>query len=159
MDKITPCLWFDGQAEEAAKFYTGIFAKSAITSVSRSNEAIPGGKPGQALVVNFELEGRSFMGLNGGPQFKFSPAISLMVDVGTQDELDTLWDKLLAGGGSPSQCGWLTDRFGLSWQVVPKQLAQMMSSGNGAKATAMTKAMLKMSKLDVAELKRAYDAG
>lgn len=157
MDKITPCLWFDGQAEEAATFYTGIFANSRITNVSRSNEAIPGGKPGQALVVNFQLEGRAFMGLNGGPHFKFSPAISLMVDVGSQDELDTVWDKLLADGGAPSQCGWLTDKFGLSWQVVPKQLAEMMSSGNAAKATAMTQAMLKMSKLDIATLKRAFD--
>ena len=159
MDKITPCLWFDGQAEEAAKFYTGIFANARITKVSRSNEAIPGGKPGQALVVNFQLEGRSFMGLNGGPHFKFSPAISLAVDVSTQDELDTLWDKLLAGGGAPSQCGWLTDKFGLSWQVVPKQLAELMSSGSGSKVVAMTQAMLKMSKLDVAQLQRAYDAG
>lgn len=159
MDKITPCLWFDGQAEAAAKFYTGIFANSRVSHVSRSNEAIPGGKPGQALVVNFQLEGRSFMGLNGGPQFKFSPAISLAVDVSSQDELDTLWDQLLAGGGTPSQCGWLSDKFGLSWQVVPQQLAEMMSSGNAKKAAAMTQAMLKMSKLDIAELKRAYDAG
>jgi len=159
MDKITPCLWFDGQAEEAAKFYTAIFGKSRISSVTRSNEAIPGGKPGQALVVNFELEGRSFTGLNGGPQFKFSPAISLAVDVSTQDELDTLWAKLLAGGGAPSQCGWLTDKFGLSWQVVPKQLAQMMSAGDGRKATAMTRAMLAMQKLDISALQRAYDEG
>jgi predicted 3-demethylubiquinone-9 3-methyltransferase (glyoxalase superfamily) len=159
MDKITPCLWFDGQAEQAARFYTGIFANSHIGSVSRSNEAIPGGKPGQALVVTFQLEGRSFTGLNGGPQFKFSPAISLAVDVTTQDELDTLWDKLLAGGGSPSQCGWLTDKFGLSWQVVPKQLSELMSSGTGSKVVAMTKVMLKMSKLDIAKLQRAYDEG
>jgi two-component system sensor histidine kinase QseC len=159
MDKITTCLWFDGQAEEAARFYTSIFANSRIATVSRSNDAVPGGKPGQALVVEFQLEGRSFMGLNGGSQFKFSPAISLAVQVSTQDELDTLWDKLLAGGGVPSQCGSLTDKFGLSWQIVPRQLAEMMGSPDRARATRMTQAMLTMSKLDIAALKRAFDEG
>jgi predicted 3-demethylubiquinone-9 3-methyltransferase (glyoxalase superfamily) len=158
MDKISTCLWFDGQAEAAAKFYTGIFGNSRIVQVMRSNDAVPGGKPGAALVVDFVLEGRSFQGLNGGPEFKFSPAISLSVSVSTQDELDTLWDKLLVGGGEPSQCGWLTDKFGLSWQIVPKQLVEMMGSPDRAKATAMTKAMLSMSKLDIAMLTKAFDA-
>ena len=156
MDKISTCLWFDGQAEEAAKFYTSIFGNSRITNVMRSNEAVPGGKPGTALVVTFELEGRSFQGLNGGPQFKFSEAISLVVDVGSQDELDTLWDKLLAGGGAPSQCGWLKDKFGLSWQIVPRQLGQLLS--DPTKAVAVTQAMLQMVKLDIAALQKAAAA-
>lgn len=111
------------------------------------------------LGVDFELEGRSFTGLNGGPHFKFTPAISLFVNVSTQDELDTLWDKLLAGGGQPSQCGWLTDKFGLSWQVVPKQLGELMRDPNRAKATAVTQAMMRMVKLDIAALKAAYEQG
>jgi predicted 3-demethylubiquinone-9 3-methyltransferase (glyoxalase superfamily) len=153
MDKISTCLWFDGQAEEAARFYTNIFGNSRIVSVMRSNEAVPGGKPGTALVVNFELGGRSFQGLNGGPDFKFTEAISLVVDVGSQDELDTVWDKLLAGGGTPSQCGWLKDKFGVSWQVVPRQLGELLS--DPSKAVAVTKAMLQMVKLDIAALQRA----
>jgi two-component system sensor histidine kinase QseC len=156
MDKISTCLWFDGHAEEAAKFYTSIFGNSRIVDVMRSNEAVPGDKPGTALVVNFELEGRSFQALNGGPLFKFSEAISLVADVGSQDELDTIWSKLLAGGGSPQECGWLKDRFGLSWQVVPRQLMQLLR--DPVKAVPVTKAMLQMVKLDIAALQRAAHA-
>jgi len=153
MDKISTCLWFDGQAEEAAKFYTGIFGNSRIGSIIRTNEYLPGVKSSSAVLVEFELEGRNFQGLNGGPQFKFSEAVSLVVDVGTQDELDTLWDKLLAGGGKPQACGWLKDRFGLSWQIVPRQLMQLMRDPKTA--APVTKAMMQMIKLDIAALEKA----
>ena len=154
MDKISTCLWFDGQAEEAAKFYTGIFGNSRIGSIVRTNEYLPGVKSSSAVLVEFELEGRNFQGLNGGPQFKFSEAVSLVVDVGTQDELDTLWDKLLAGGGKPQACGWLKDKFGLSWQIVPRQLMQLMRDPKTA--APVTKAMMQMIKLDIAALEKAY---
>jgi len=153
MDKISTCLWFDGQAEEAAKFYTGIFGNSRIGSIVRTNEYLPGVKSSSAVLVEFELEGRNFQGLNGGPQFKFSEAVSLVVDVGTQDELDTLWDKLLAGGGKPQACGWLKDKFGLSWQIVPRQLMQLMRDPKTA--APVTQAMMQMIKLDIAALQKA----
>ena len=158
MDKISTCLWFDGQAEEAAKFYTTIFGNSRIGNIIRANEAIPvGGRTsGTALLVEFELEGRQFQGLNGGSQFKFTEAISLVVDVGTQDELDTLWDKLLAGGGKPQACGWLKDQFGLSWQIVPRRLMQLMLDPKTSART--TKAMLQMIKFDIAALQKAAKA-
>jgi predicted 3-demethylubiquinone-9 3-methyltransferase (glyoxalase superfamily) len=155
MDKISTCLWFDGQAEEAALFYTSIFGNSRITHVLRVNESVPmsGLKPGAPLLVEFQLEGRSFQGLNGGPQFKFSEAISLVIDVRSQDELDTLWDKLMAGGGQPQACGWLKDKFGLSWQIVPRQLMELMRDPKTA--APVMKAMLQMVKIDIAALEQA----
>jgi predicted 3-demethylubiquinone-9 3-methyltransferase (glyoxalase superfamily) len=152
MDKISTCLWFDNQAEQAAKFYTSIFGNSRIGKVMHRNEHVPD-KSGSALLVEFELEGRNFQALNGGPQFKFTEAISLVVEVGTQDELDTLWDKLLAGGGQPQACGWLKDKFGLSWQIVPRQLMQLMH--NPKTAAAVTQAMMQMVKFDIAALEKA----
>jgi predicted 3-demethylubiquinone-9 3-methyltransferase (glyoxalase superfamily) len=153
MDKISTCLWFDGQAEEAAQFYTSIFGNSRIGNILRTNEAMADTPPGSALLVEFELEGRNFQGLNGGPQFKFSEAVSLVVDVGTQAELDTLWDKLLAGGGQPQACGWLKDRFGLCWQIVPRRLMELMRDPKTA--APVTKAMLQMVKFDIAALEKA----
>jgi predicted 3-demethylubiquinone-9 3-methyltransferase (glyoxalase superfamily) len=157
MDKISTCLWFDGQAEEAAKFYTSIFGNSRIGNILRANEHLPGPKGSDVVLVEFELEGRRFQGLNGGAQFKFSEAISVVVDVGSQDELDTLWDKLLAGGGKPQACGWLKDKFGLSWQIVPRQLMQLMFDPKTA--APVTKAMLQMIKFDIAALQKAAAAG
>lgn len=149
--KITTSLWFDGNAEEAANFYTSIFKDSKITRISRYGDAGPGPK-GSVMVVAFELNGHSFIGINGGPHFKFSPAISLMVNCDTQQELDHYWNSLLAGG-APQQCGWLTDKFGLSWQIVPSIMNELMSDAD--KANRVMSAVLKMVKLDIAELQRA----
>ena len=149
--KITTSLWFDGNAEEAANFYTSIFKDSKITRISRYGDAGPGPK-GSVMVVAFELNGQSFIGINGGPHFKFSPAISLMVNCDTQQELDHYWNSLLAGG-APQQCGWLTDKFGLSWQIVPSIMNELMSDAD--KANRVMGAVLKMVKLDIAELQRA----
>ncbi|HKT52960.1 MAG TPA: VOC family protein [Caulobacteraceae bacterium] len=157
MPKITPFLWFDKEAEEAAEFYVSIFPNSKIGKVSRYSEAGPGPK-GQAMVVAFELDGEAFMALNGGPHFHFTEAVSFTVDCSGQEEVDRYWDALLAGGGKPSQCGWLKDRFGLSWQVVPRQLGELMSDANPAKAKATAEAMMKMIKLDVAALEAAHAA-
>jgi predicted 3-demethylubiquinone-9 3-methyltransferase (glyoxalase superfamily) len=158
MDKISPCLWFDGQAEEAAKFYTSIFPNSRIDTVDRSPGETPSGPKDMVLTVNFTLDGRSFIGLNGGPDFKFNEAISLSIDCADQAEVDRYWDALLAGGGEESVCGWLKDRFGVSWQVIPRQLPEMMNSSDRAAAARVLEAMLKMVKIDVAELERAYKA-
>jgi predicted 3-demethylubiquinone-9 3-methyltransferase (glyoxalase superfamily) len=155
MQKITPFLWFDDQAEEAAEFYTSVFANSRIVSVSRYGEAGPG-DPGTVMVVNFELEGQRFTALNGGPQFKFTEAISFEVDCGTQEEVDELWEKLTEGG-EEVQCGWLKDKFGLSWQIVPTILGELMGDEDPEKAKRVTEAMLKMVKLDIAELRQAYE--
>ncbi|WP_213959221.1 VOC family protein [Variovorax sp. dw_954] len=154
MQKITPCLWFDGQAEEALNFYAAIFKNSRVYNVKRYGDAGPG-KKGSVLAANVELDGQEFMALNGGPMFKFTPAISLFVTCETQDEVDHFWHRLLEGG-QPSQCGWLTDKFGVSWQIVPKALGQMLEDKDAAKANAVMSAMLKMVKLDVAALKSAY---
>jgi predicted 3-demethylubiquinone-9 3-methyltransferase (glyoxalase superfamily) len=156
MDKISPCLWFDGKAEEAAKFYTSIFPNSRIDTVDRSPGETPSGPKDMVLTVNFTLDGRSFIGLNGGPDFKFNEAISLSIDCDDQAEVDRYWDALLAGGGEESVCGWLKDRFGVSWQVIPRQLPEMMNSTDRAAAARVLEAMLKMVKIDVAELERAY---
>lgn len=151
MSKITTSLWFDGNAEEAARFYTSIFKESKITSISYYGDAGPGPK-GSVMVVGFELNGQSFIGINGGPQFKFSPAISLVVNCETQAEIDYYWDHLVAGG-APNQCGWLTDKYGLSWQIVPARLSELMKDDQ--KANRVMAAVLKMVKLDLAELQRA----
>ena len=153
--KITPFLWFDDQAEEAMHFYVSIFKNSRVGRVSRYGEGGPG-KPGTVMSATFQLEGQEFHALNGGPRYKFTPAISLFVSCETQDEVDELWNKLVAGG-APSQCGWLTDRFGLSWQIIPKALGQFLGDPDPGRAQRAMQAMLKMSKIDVAELKRAAD--
>lgn len=154
MTKITNCLWFDTQAEDAANFYCAIFPNSKVGKIARYPEGMTG-KAGSVMTVEFELDGRPFMGLNGGPVFKFSEAISFVIDCQDQAEVDRYWDALLADGGRESQCGWLTDRFGLSWQVTPRQLAELMSSGDKAQAERVFGAMMKMGKLDVAKLEAA----
>lgn len=154
MSKIKPCLWFDNQAEEAANFYVSIFPDSKIAELSRYGEAGPG-PAGSVMVVNFELSGQEFMALNGGPAFKFSEAISMYVDCKTQDELDLLWEKLLEGG-QPHQCGWLKDKYGLSWQIVPSALGELMSDPDPDKSKRVMESMLQMVKLDIGELQRAY---
>jgi len=157
MQKIAPCLWFDGKAEEAARFYTSIFKNSKIGDVMRYGDAGPGPK-GSVLSVTFEIEGQEFMGLNGGPQFKFSPAISFFVKCETQAEVDALWTKLLEGG-APQQCGWLTDKFGVPWQIVPTILGELLQDKDPKKADRVMRAMLGMVKLDIDGLKRAYEQG
>jgi predicted 3-demethylubiquinone-9 3-methyltransferase (glyoxalase superfamily) len=157
VQKITTYLWFDDQAEEAAKFYTSIFDNSRIVSVTRDQVGV-GGPKGRAMVVQFQLEGQDFLALNGGPQFKFTEAISLHVSCETQAEVDRLWNKLISGGGEESQCGWLKDRYGLSWQIIPRALGEMIGDKDPAKAKRAVEAMLQMKKIDVAALQRAYDA-
>ena len=159
--RIAPCLWFDTEAEDAAKFYTGIFPDSRIVKIARYPEAgqeTTGKPPGSVMTVSFELDGQSFTALNGGPFFKFNEAISLQILCDTQEEIDAYWRKLGQGGDpAAQQCGWLKDKFGLSWQVVPVALLRMFGeAGNEKSARAMT-AMLKMKKLDIAELERAYE--
>lgn len=159
MKKFTTCLWFDGQAEEAAKFYSKIFKNSKIGTVSRYSEeaAKASGRPnGSAMVVFFALEGQQFMGLNGGLMYKFTPAISLMVSCKDQKELDYFWDKLSAGG-QILECGWLTDKFGLSWQIVPAVLSKWMSGKDPRRSGRVMQALLQMKKLDIKTLKQAYD--
>ncbi len=154
MQKITPFLWFDGRAEEAANFYTSIFKNSKILNVARYGEAGPG-PAGSAMTVTFELEGQKFIALNGGPHYSFTPAISFFVDCETQAEVDELWAKLTAGGGEV-QCGWLKDKFGLSWQVIPRALMELMGDKDPAKSQRVFKAMLQMTKIDIEGLQRAY---
>lgn len=154
MQKISPCLWFDTQAEEAARFYTSIFPNSKIVNVAYYGDAGPRPK-GTVLTVTFELDGQTFTALNGGPQFPFTPAISFFVSCATQAEVDGLWDQLLGGGGKPMQCGWLTDKFGVSWQIVPEILPELLQGSDAAKARRVMEAMMKMIKLDIAALERA----
>jgi predicted 3-demethylubiquinone-9 3-methyltransferase (glyoxalase superfamily) len=156
MDKITPCLWFDGQAEEAARFYTSLFPNSRIDGVHRSPADNPSGKEGDVITVDFTLDGRTYVGLNGGPQFTFNEAISLQVDCADQAEVDRYWDALLADGGEPSMCGWLKDRFGLSWQVTPRRLNEMFTSPDRDAARRAMEQMLTMTKLDIEPLERAF---
>jgi predicted 3-demethylubiquinone-9 3-methyltransferase (glyoxalase superfamily) len=155
MPAITPFLWFDGQAEQAAEFYVSIFKNSKVTSVSRYTEAGPG-PAGSAMVVAFELDGKPFNALNGGPVFNFTEAVSFMVDCETQGDVDYYWDKLVAGG-EPSQCGWLKDRYGLSWQIVPAALPRILSNPDPAKVKRAMEAMFKMAKLDIAALEAAAE--
>ena len=157
--KITPFLWFDDKAEEAAKFYTSIFKNSKIGNITRYDEeaAGPTGRPaGSVMTVDFQLAGKEFVALNGGPMFKFSEAISFVVNCENQDEVDYFWSKLSAGG-EESRCGWLKDKFGLSWQVVPAVLIEMLTDKDTAKAKRVMQAMLQMDKIDIAVLKKAYD--
>mgnify|MGYP001328643701 CR=1 FL=1 len=152
---ITPFLWFDSQAEEAAAFYTSIFPNSKIGKVARYGESGPG-PAGSAMTVEFQLNGQPFVGLNGGPMFKFTEAISFVVNCETQREVDTYWEKLSAGGAEV-QCGWMKDKFGLSWQIVPTLLARLASDPDPKKAGRVMKAMMKMVKLDMRALQAAYD--
>ena len=155
LQKIKPFLWFDTQAEEAAKFYCSIFQDSKILNVERYPEGAPGGMGGRVMIVNFELEGQPFIALNGGPMFKFTEAISFSISTETQEETDYFWNKLTSGGGQESQCGWLKDRFGLSWQVVPTALSKLLSDPDKNKAQRAMQAMLQMKKIDIAALHRA----
>ena len=155
MQKITPFLWFDGQAEQAMHFYTSVFKNAKPGSVMRYGDAGPGTK-GSVMSATFELEGMEFIALNGGPHFKFTPAISFFVNCTTQEEVDYYWDKLSAGG-TTQQCGWLQDRFGVSWQIVPQALGQMLRDRDPAKSHRVMQAMLKMTKLDIRGLTQAYE--
>lgn len=157
MQKITPFLWFNDQAEEAMNFYVSIFKNSKIGSVTRYGDAGPGPK-GSVMAATFQLEGQEFFGLNGGPQFQFTPAISFFVNCETQEEVDELWEKLSAGGRK-DRCGWLQDKYGLSWQIIPSVLNTMLRDKNPAKANKVMQAMLQMDKIDIARLKQAYDQG
>ena len=158
MQKITPFLWFDNQAEEAMNFYTSVFKNSKVGRVSRYGDAGPGPK-GSVMTAEFTLDGQDFMALNAGPIFKFTEAISFVIDCKSQEEVDYYWEKLISGGGQESMCGWLKDKFGLSWQVVPSRLTEMMLDKNANKAKNATQAMLKMRKIDIAKLEEAYAAG
>lgn len=158
MPAITPWLWFDGQAEEAANFYVSVFPHSTITDVSRHGDAGPG-QPGTVLTVNFELDGHRFAGLNGGPEFRFTEAVSFQIDCADQTEVDFYWERLTADGGEESRCGWLKDRYGVSWQVVPRQLAELLADPDPGRAARALQAMLVMQKLDLAALQAAADAG
>jgi predicted 3-demethylubiquinone-9 3-methyltransferase (glyoxalase superfamily) len=153
---ITPCLWFDGNAEEAARFYTSTFPNSRIDKVVHTPAETPGNKKGDVITVEFVLDGSPFIALNGGPEFTFSEAISFSIDCQDQAEVDRYWDALVKDGGEHSVCGWLKDRFGLSWQVVPRRLNEMIESDDVAAAERATKAMLEMTKIDVAKLEEAY---
>jgi predicted 3-demethylubiquinone-9 3-methyltransferase (glyoxalase superfamily) len=155
-DKITPCLWFDGNAEEAANLYVSLLPDSRIDKVVRSPADNPSMKEGGVLVVDFTLAGRKYSGLNGGPQFQFTEAVSFVVHCDDQAEVDRLWDALTADGGAPSQCGWLKDRFGLSWQIVPEEMFRMLSSPDRDASRRAMEAMMKMVKLDLPELRRAF---
>ena len=159
MQKITPFLWFDNQAEEAVKFYTSIFKDSKIGKITRYGEAgekVAGRPSGSVMTIEFEVEGQKFTALNGGPQFKFTESISFVVNCGTQEEVDYFWDKLTADGGQESQCGWLKDKFGLSWQVVPTVLIDMLHDKDSRKSEHVMQAMLQMQKIDIKKLKAAY---
>ncbi len=163
MQKITPYLWFDNQAEEAMKFYTSIFKNSKIVSIHRyPDEALHEqmkGMEGKVIHGEFELAGQRFMALDGGPLFKFTEAVSLYVECGSQEEVDYFWEKLTAGGGEESMCGWLKDKYGLSWQIVPAVLGELLSDPDPQKSQRVMAAMLQMQKLDIAQLKQAYEQG
>jgi len=154
LPRITPFLWFDDKAEEAANFYVSVFKNSKIGSIARYSDAGPGPK-GSVMTVSFELEGQPFIALNGGPLYTFSPAISFFVDCKTQQEIDELWDKLTAGGGEV-ECGWLRDKYGLSWQIIPTALLELMQDKDPVKSQRVFKAMLQMTKIDIEGLQRAY---
>jgi predicted 3-demethylubiquinone-9 3-methyltransferase (glyoxalase superfamily) len=156
MQKITPCLWYDNQAEEAVNFYTSIFKNSKIGTISRYGDAGPGPK-GSVMTVQFQLEGQDFIALNGGPMFKFTEAISFSVDCQSQEEVDALWEKLSAGGHK-SRCGWLKDKYGISWQVVPRVLPELLRDKDPAKVKRVVQAMLQMGKIDINRLKQAAES-
>ncbi|TKK64309.1 VOC family protein [Ilyomonas limi] len=153
--KITPFLWFDNQAEEAVNFYTSVFKNSKINAISRYADEGPGPK-GTVMVATFHIEGQEFMALNGGPQFKFTPAVSFMVHCDTQEEIDELWEKLTSNGGQEVECGWLTDKYGLSWQIVPEIFGKMMQDKDAAKTKRVMQAMMQMKKMNIQKLEEAY---
>ena len=155
MQKITPFLWFDGQAEEAMHHYVAIFRNSRVVDVTRYGDAGPGPK-GSVMSASFEIEGQRFTALNGGPQFRFTEAVSFVVNCETQQEVDELWDKL-SEGGQTQQCGWLKDRFGLAWQIIPSALPELMSAPDPERARRVTEAMLQMTKIDIAKLRQAHE--
>ena len=157
MHKITPFLWFDDKAEEAMNFYVSIFKNSKVGSVTRYGDAGPGPK-GTVMSATFQLDGQDFFALNGGPLFKFTEAISFFVNCETQEEVDELWEKLTAGGGAPQRCGWLKDKYGLSWQIIPKVLGEMLGDKDPQKSQRVMQAMLQMNKIDIQRLKEAYGA-
>lgn len=163
MHKITPCLWFDDQAAEAADFYTSIFANSRIGKVSRygaEGHDVHGKPAGSVMVVEFEIEGQAFTALNGGPMFKFNEAVSFQVDCRTQEEVDYYWERLSEGGDESAQrCGWLKDKYGVSWQIVPGILGELLADADSRKSDRVMKAMLQMTKLDIEALKRAHGQG
>lgn len=157
MSKITPCLWFNGTTEEAAQFYLSIFPDSRIDKVNRTPADTPNNTAGDVLTVDFTLAGQPFIGLNGGDEFQFSEAVSFSIDCADQAEVDRYWDALVQGGGKHSVCGWLKDRFGVSWQVIPRQLPEMLDSPDREAAARAMKAMLEMTKIDVAKLQEANE--
>jgi predicted 3-demethylubiquinone-9 3-methyltransferase (glyoxalase superfamily) len=157
MAKITPSLWFDGNAEEAAEFYVSLLPDSRVNNVYRSPADNPSTPAGAVLVVDFNVAGQPFTGINGGPQFPFTEAVSFVIDCEDQAEVDRLWDALCANGGEAGQCGWLKDRFGLSWQIVPREMGEMLGHPDRERAGRAMEAMLKMSRIDVAALRRAFD--
>ncbi len=156
-NRMTTCLWFDTNGEEAVDFYLSVFKDARKGAVSHYGDAGPMPK-GTVMTVGFEINGQSFMALNGGPHFKFTPAISQVVLCDTQEEVDTLWSKLTSNGGQEVQCGWLTDKFGLSWQIVPREFTELMKQGDAKRADNMMKVLMPMKKLDIKTLKAAYDA-
>ena len=156
MPKLTPNLWFDKNAEDAANFYVSIFPNSRVTNVNRSPADFPSGKAGDVVTVDWELDGHPFTGINGGTDFQFNESIAFLIDCKDQAEVDRYWDALIAGGGEPSMCGWLKDRFGVSWQVVPRQLNELIGGSDPEGAKRAMEAMLQQKKLDVAELEKAY---
>ena len=157
MQKITPFLWFDNQAEEAMNHYVSIFKNSSVGKITRYGAAGPGPK-GSVMVASFELEGQPFTALNGGPQFKFTEAVSFVVNCETQDEVDELWERLSAGGAE-GQCGWLKDKFGLSWQIIPAALVELISDPDPEKSRRVTEAMMQMTRIDIAKLREAHAGG
>ena len=158
MSKIKPCLWFNGQAEEAANFYVDLFPDSRINNVARSPAETPSGPEGMVLTIDFTLAGEDFQGLNGGPDYKFNEAISFSVDCADQAEVDRLWDALTANGGEPGPCGWLKDRWGVSWQIVPRRLGELLGDADPDRSRRAMEAMLKMGKIDIAGLEAAADS-
>ena len=158
MDKVTLCLWFDGNAEEAANFYVTLLPDSRIEEVTRAPMDYPAGKAGDVLTVRWTMAGRSFMGLNGGAGHPFTQALSLSIDCEDQEEVDRLWDAIVADGGQPVACSWITDRFGLSWQIVPRRLPELLSDPDPERARRAMAAMMDMVKIDVAAIERAADA-
>ncbi len=152
--KLTPMLWYDGQAEEAAKFYASIFKNARVTKVSRYGETGPGPK-GSVMVAEFEIEGQKFLALNGGPQFKFNESVSFVISCDSQAEVDYFWEKLTADGGEESMCGWLKDKYGLSWQVTPTRLLELVQSDDAAKSQRAMQAMMQMRKIDIAKIEEA----
>ena len=157
MSKITPCMWFDGKAEKAARFYTSLLPDSRIDAVNRAHTDYPAGRAGDVLTVEFTLNGQPFLGLNGGPGFGFTQAVSFIINCDDQAEVDQLWEALLSDGGAPVACGWLRDRYGLSWQITPKLLLEFMKDPDRERAQRVMQAMMTMIKIDIAGIRRAYD--